>query len=255
MPGQAFQVIPVLDVLDGAAVHAVAGERSHYRPIRSGLHPGSEPLGLARAYRDLLGLGSLYVADLDAILHGTPNRSLYRELSCLGLDLWIDPGLRACEDVARLADVPHATLVAGLETIRGPDTLRQVLEGLGPERVVFSLDLKRGRPLTAEGAEWSSDDPLRLCGEAVELGARQLLVLDLARVGTGRGTGSDDLLRALHQEFRSARLELSVGGGIAAIEEVVAARDAGASAVMLGSALHDGRITRPMLERLRQGPD
>ena len=50
-----FRVIPVLDVKDGLAVHAVGGQRSHYRPVRSLLHPSADPLDLARAYRDILG--------------------------------------------------------------------------------------------------------------------------------------------------------------------------------------------------------
>ena len=53
-----FRVIPVLDIKNGQAVHAVAGIRSHYRPLQSILHPSCEPLELARAYRDLLDLRS-----------------------------------------------------------------------------------------------------------------------------------------------------------------------------------------------------
>ena len=67
-----FRVIPVLDVKNGQAVHAVGGIRSHYRPLQSLLHPSCEPLELARAYRDLLGLRELYLADLDAISGNDP---------------------------------------------------------------------------------------------------------------------------------------------------------------------------------------
>ena len=42
-------VIPVLDLLDGQAVHAVRGRRDDYRPIRSLLAATSEPLALAPA--------------------------------------------------------------------------------------------------------------------------------------------------------------------------------------------------------------
>src|SRR5947209_7775724 len=66
-PDPHMRIIPVLDLKAGLAVHAVAGDRAYYQPIRSILHQGSDPIGLARAYRDKLGLSDLYVADLDAI--------------------------------------------------------------------------------------------------------------------------------------------------------------------------------------------
>ena len=62
-----MRIIPVLDLQGGQAVHAIAGDRAHYRPIQSVLHEGPDPIGLARAYRDSLGLRDLYLADLDAI--------------------------------------------------------------------------------------------------------------------------------------------------------------------------------------------
>src|SRR5262249_58597615 len=62
MSESAFRVIPVLDVKDRIAVHAIGGIRSHYRPLLSKLHPSSDPIAIARAYRDVLGLHDLYLA-------------------------------------------------------------------------------------------------------------------------------------------------------------------------------------------------
>jgi len=251
MSDRRFKVIPVLDVLHGQAVRAVGGMRSHYRPIRSRLHPGSEPLPIARAYRDQLGLDSLYVADLDAILGAEPNRSLYRELGSLGLDLWIDAGIEDASDARKLQDLLHVTLVLGLETIRGPKAVRRTLDLMGKDRVVLSLDLRDGAPLVADGAEWSSQEPITLGDELIALGVGRFLLLDLARVGTGRGTGTGALLRELREKaIPDQPLEVSVGGGIATIEDVSRARSSGAAAVLIGSALHDGRITRSMLDSL-----
>ena len=40
----------------------------------------------------------------------------------------------------------------------------------------------------------------------------------------------------------------TVGGGITRVEEILELRDAGATAVLVGSAIHDGRIGRRELE-------
>jgi phosphoribosylformimino-5-aminoimidazole carboxamide ribotide isomerase len=245
----AFQVVPVLDVKDGLAVHAVAGQRSHYRPVQSLLHPTADPLELARAYRDILGCHELYLADLGAIASGGQNHPLYSELTDLGLEIWIDAGVRSEDDLPALVENRGITLVVGLETIRGASDLKAILRLAGADRVVFSLDLFAGEPRVPPGAAWASTDPDNLACELVDLGVRRLLLLDLSRVGTGSGTGTETLLTRL--SARHPGLEISVGGGISGLEKIHAVRDQGAAAVLVGSALHDGRIGRRELDPLR----
>ncbi|MBX6315285.1 MAG: hisA/hisF family protein [Isosphaeraceae bacterium] len=236
-----MRIIPVLDLKAGQAVHAVAGDRAHYQPIRTVLHEGSDPIGLARAYRDALGLSDLYLADLDAIAGSPPARPLYAELHRLGLDLWVDAGVRDLSSLPPLLDAGVSTIIVGLETVRGPEALAGLVERLGPA-LAFSLDLRDGRPLIAEGTEaaWGATHPRALAEAVIALGCRRLLLLDLARVGTGRGTGTLGLLadlRAVHP-----RLEIAAGGGISGPEDLRRLEDAGASAVLVGSAFHDGRV-------------
>jgi len=252
MVGLRFQVVPVLDVLRGEAVHAVGGERARYQPLRSILHPTSDPLELARAYRDTLGLSSLYLADLDAITGGTANAPLYRSIAGLGLDLWIDSGLKDERDLPPLLDLDseRISIVAGLESLGGPDALAAVLDRVGPDRLVVSLDLWAGRPITASPAAWNedADDAEALAARFVALGVRRLLLLDLTRVGKGTGPGVDRLLAAIRAA--ALEVEVSLGGGIVGIEGVERYRSQGASAVLIGSALHDGRIGRDQLAGL-----
>jgi phosphoribosylformimino-5-aminoimidazole carboxamide ribotide isomerase len=246
MFGSGFQVVPVLDVLRGEAVHAVGGARSRYQPLRSILHPGVDPLELARACRDALGLNALYLADLDAITGGAPNARLYHALGGLGLDLWIDPGLRDERDLAPLLDL-DCIVVAGLESLRGPEALAGVLDRVGPDRLIVSLDLWAGRPITASADAWgdAAADARATAARIVALGVRRLLLLDLTRVGKGDGPGVDSLFTSIQAD--APGVELSLGGGIVDIEGVERYRREGAAAVLIGSALHDGRIDRAQL--------
>ncbi len=242
MTNNSFQVIPVLDLKNGCAVAAIAGLRDHYQPVRSILHASSDPLELARALRDTLGLRALYLADLDAIAGSPPDVALYEKLIETGSHLIVDPGLRDLESAGRLLELDRASsaIVAALETLDGPIALREMIEELGAERTVFSLDLFNGRPRIAMPGAWKSTDPLDLAHEAIELGIRRLLLLDLARVGTGRGPGTLTLLsqiRAHHPD-----IQLIAGGGISRLSEVLELKAQGACAALVASALHDGRI-------------
>lgn len=237
-----LRVVPVLDVKHGVAVHAIGGERAHYRPLRSVLHPGSEPLGLACAYREALGLNELYLADLDAIAGAPADLRLYSGLRSLGIHSWVDAGLRDASSLGPLLDAGVGTVVAGLETLRGPEALADMVQRVGPDRLVFSLDLRRGAALVAEEAPWGDPDPLAIAERALALGVRRLLLLDLARVGRGQGTGTGPLLSALIAAHPGA--ELAVGGGVSGPSDLQSLAAAGAAGVLVGSALHDGRIGR-----------
>lgn len=245
-----FRVIPVLDVKQGVAVRAVAGDRAHYGPVRSLLHPGSDPVLLARALRRTLGFDELYLADLDAISGAAANVALYHELSTCGLSVWVDAGVRDLDSLGPLLRGEVATIVAGLETLRGPAALGAVLDRVGPESLVFSLDLRAGVPLIAEAARWGESDPRALARTALDLGVRRLLLLDLARVGIGQGPGTLPLLAELRSHEAGAGIEIIVGGGLSSAVELPALRRAGASAVLVGSALHDGKIGAADLELL-----
>ena len=75
-----MRLIPVMDLKDGLVVHAVRGERQRYQPVKSVLCPTAQPLDVALAFRDQLGLSELYIADLDAIQGSGDHRSLIAAL-------------------------------------------------------------------------------------------------------------------------------------------------------------------------------
>ena len=245
----------MLDVMHGQAVHAVGGRRAHYQPIQSILHASSEPIPLARALRDSLGLQTLYLADLDAIGGRPPRLDIYREIIDSGIHLWIDAGVRDVGSVAPLLvlDPSLNTIVAGLETVGSPRELAEIVNQAGAGRVIFSLDLFGGSPRPAAPAAWGTDDPRELAEAAIDCGVQHLLILDLARVGTSLGVGTGGLMAQIREGHPLVRL--TAGGGIARIEEVADLRDAGASAVLVGSAIHDGRIGVRELAKLEAGSD
>jgi phosphoribosylformimino-5-aminoimidazole carboxamide ribotide isomerase len=245
-----FPVIPVIDLLNGQAVHAIGGRRAYYRPIRSILHASSDPVPLARALCDSLGARTLYLADLDAIGGCLPHTDIYRIINSLNINIWIDCGLRDAASLAPLLVLNDSscTIIAGLETVRGPRELKEIVNQAGADRVVFSLDLFEGSPRIAALAAWGTENPRELAEAAIECGVCRLLILDLARVGTSRGLGTSRLMVQIRKAHPS--VPLIVGGGIARIEEVVDLRDAGAAAVLVASAIHDGRIGARELKQL-----
>ncbi|GAC1451819.1 MAG: HisA/HisF family protein [Isosphaeraceae bacterium] len=236
-----LRVIPVIDLRRGVAVHAVGGERALYRPVRSPLGPGDDPLRLAIAFRDVLGLEDLYVADLDAIEGGKAAFEFFRQAADSGLRLWVDAGL--VDDgagVDEILDAGVSHVIAATETLRGEASLRELARRTDRERLVFGLDLRGGVPVTGEGASWSAMEPEHLIETAVDAGFRRVLILDMARVGRGQGVGNLSLVARARGLY--PRLEVCVGGGVAGRSDLDALKALGVSAAFVGSALLDGRI-------------
>jgi phosphoribosylformimino-5-aminoimidazole carboxamide ribotide isomerase len=227
-----MRLIPVIDVLNGVVVRGVGGRRHEYRPIVSQLTSSVDPIEVASALIDAFHPHDIYLADLDAIGGATPAINIYREILGLGVGLWVDAGISDVASARRVADA-GCDMVAGLETISGPDVLGEIVDAVGPERTNFSFDLRNGEPLR----KWNSD-PIPA---AVACGIRRLIVLDLARVGGGHGTGTEQLCRQIATTYPN--VEVFAGGGIAGPDDLQMLEACGVRGALVASALHDGRIT------------
>ena len=214
------RVVGVIDLKDGTAVHAVRGERERYRPL-------GDPLAIARRF----ALEELYVADLDAIAGAGENDAAIRALASEAR-VMADAGVSEPERAQALLQLGVDRVVVGTETLADADALL-------PD-AVLSVDLRDGRTL--------SRDP-RLAGlpalDAVARlqrpGLHEVIVLDLARVGTG--TGPDvDAIAQIHAAF--PELELLAGGGVRDAADMRALAGAGAAGALVGTALHRGVTLR-----------
>src|SRR4051794_26918143 len=191
-----MQIIPVLDLAGGIAVHAQAGDRTRYAALESELVPGriGDALAVLRAFHSLLGIHTCYVADLDAIQGGAVQRGLIRELAAFHTGfsgaLLVDAGTHLPEGALEVLSCGASEVVVGLETLHAFSDLESIIAVVGPSRVVFSLDLRLGAPIlhsAMQDARGAGPEAMGLAEQAAATGVASILVLDLGRVGTGCG--------------------------------------------------------------------
>ncbi len=246
-----MKVIPVIDLLGGQVVRGIGGWRDEYRPIESRIAADARPATVARALIEQFGFDTVYVADLDAIVHQRPDTAAWREISGLGLRLWLDAGVGDRRFARRVieslrSNVNDFVLIVGLESLLSLEELSAITQhGDFP---VVSLDLRAGTPLTRI-PDWKDSTPLGIAGELEMCGVRELIVLDMADVGTSSGTSTLQLCRHLRE--RAPRQKLIAGGGVRGLDDLKALADAGCDAALVASALHDGRLTRADIERAK----
>ena len=190
--------------------------------------------------RDQAGSTEVYLADLDAIVDRVePAWPIFQALTDLGLTVWADVGIVDGTEAKRQLDAGVGQVVAGLETVRGPDALAALVGEVGAGRVVWSLDLRDGVPILPPVHTWVGDprDPASLTEQAVGAGVRQILRLDLATVGTGRGVAD---IPPIPRWWPG--VTWITGGGVTGAADLTALGERGYAAVLVGSAWHDGRI-------------
>ncbi len=239
-----MRIIPVLDLKGGVVVHARRGQRDDYEPVRSPLVDGCEPVPVARALCLAARAGSLYVADLDALGGAPVDVATLAGLSSVA-ELWVDAGATTPERAVALARAGVARNVIGTESL-GLEPAFEDRQFASGERTlnarlpnVLSIDLRDGR-LISRAPELAGREPAAAAPLAAALGVREVLVIDLARVGSGSGPPLDavaDLAAAL------PGLDVYAGGGVRDDDDLRALEAVGAAGALVASALHEGRVT------------
>ena len=111
----------------------------------------------------------------------------------------------------------------GTESLPGAEALRRLRAELPDAPLVLSLDLRGGRLLSPDPA-LAGLDAADALARLADAGAREAIVLDLARVGSGEGPDVA-LLGELHARFPD--VELLAGGGVRDAADLRALADAG----------------------------
>jgi phosphoribosylformimino-5-aminoimidazole carboxamide ribotide isomerase len=245
------QIVGVVDLRAGRAVHARGGFRDRYQPVTTcaGVAIDGDPIALATTYRDALQVSQLYVADIDAISGEEPEDTIVDALLSLGLPLWLDAGISTWQRAQEVINRGVARVVVGLETLSSFEALDVICISVGGHRVAFSLDLKNSVPLRSPGttlragepgvrASSGAGDPALLAARAARAGVGAIIVLDLARVGMGGGV---DL--ALIGAVRAAApgVMLLAGGGVRGDEDLAVLSQAGCDGVLAATMLHRAR--------------
>jgi HisA/HisF family protein len=228
-----MRIVPVLDLQGGVVVHARRGQRSEYAPLRSPLVNGCEPVAVARALCAVCRTSTLYVADLDALAGAPIDVATLTGLAAVA-EPWVDAGATTPERAASLARAGVARNVVGTESLGAGEA-----GPAGGPRQILSVDLRDGA-LISPRPELAGRDPAAAAPLAIALGVREVLVIDLARVGSGSGPPLDavaQLAEAL------PGLKIYAGGGVRNDADLRALESAGATGALVATALHEGRIS------------
>ena len=235
-----MQIIPVIDIRNSIAVRAVAGERSRYAPLKVRLIDNADPAQVLKSLLRDFGFSICYIADLDAIERQQLNRCSIAEMVRTGVALIVDAGAATVEAIEALLETGVRQVVLSSESMHDLTQLAAFAKRFDPASLIFSIDLRHGELLVRD-ASWHGNSPLDLVRFVIACGIRELIVLDLAAVGTGLGIPTLQLCQDIRR--LSPDVRIISGGGVDSVASVADAALAGLDGLLIASALHDGRLT------------
>lgn len=226
-----MQVIPAIDLRDGACVQLVGGSYADER-VRI-----TDPVSVAARWASA-GFERLHVVDLDAATgRGTNREVVTRLLAASGVRLQCGGGVREIDSIEELLAAGASEVVLGTKAIEDREWLEQAA-ALYPNRLIVAADA-RGRNVTSRG--WSETLSVEVTTLVKELNRLPLAAILVTAVDLeGRMQGADvGLMREL---ALLSRVPLQASGGVGTLADLRDLAGAGVSAAIVGMALYTGAL-------------
>ena len=222
--------IPVLDLKDGQAVSGKSGLRDTYQPLQTVFAPSANPVEIAQGLK-LNGADELYIADLDLIESNGHNINDIKMVNTI-IPVIMDAGVKNAEGFSFFLDYAFK-LIVPTETLESLDELYEIFEKYPKERIIISVDVKDNELFCK-----NLDLTLKEFKEVlVDIGASQIILLDISSVGTNNGYNKE-----LLDEFKDLKDCLIIGGGLNK-ESIDELERLGIKKVLVGTSLHSGEIS------------
>ncbi|WP_265109374.1 1-(5-phosphoribosyl)-5-[(5-phosphoribosylamino)methylideneamino]imidazole-4-carboxamide isomerase [Halosolutus halophilus] len=228
----AFEVIPAVDVQDGEVVQLVQGERGTEKTY-------GDPVEAARRWIDA-GAETLHLVDLDGAFEGDRANAdaIEAVIDAVDVPTQLGGGIRTAADAIDLLDRGVDRVILGTAAVENPEIVAEISETY-PEGVVVSLDAKGGEVVVEGWTEGAGVSPVEAAERYEDLGAAAILFTNVDVEGQLEGVATEPVRELVD----ATEMPVIASGGVATIEDVRALADAGAAAVVVGSALYEGRFT------------
>lgn len=229
------RMIPCLDVDGGRVVKGVKFQN---------LRDAGDPVTRSADYEGQ-GADEIVLLDVSATSEGRSNNleMVARVRQAISIPLTVGGGIRSVDDARRLLEAGADRVGINTAAVDRPDLISEMSQLFGAQCVVVSVDAasdQTGWHVMVNGGKTATGlNAVEWCGRAAKLGAGEILLTSWDRDGTGDGYD----LGLIRETSRALTIPLIASGGANSSQDMIEAIDAGASAVLVASILHDSRTT------------
>ena len=242
-----LRVIPVIDIMQGKVVHALKGYRNEYLPLSSKILETDDPVEVASELKRKFEFDELYVADLDGIMKDEITLSVLCNICKTGnLKVMVDAGVSNATKAQALLSSGVAGIIVGTETLEDLEDLLTIVNLSRNVPIIGSIDIKDGKVLS-KCRELSGVSPSKVAKLFKDCGVKQIMLLDISRVGSEAGVKIDIAKSILNK----VSLPLLVGGSVSSLKDIFALRTIGVSGVLVATVLHNAKLNKQEIDFVR----
>ena len=225
-------IMPAVDIKNGKCVQLVQGE------------PGSEmvkidnPEKVAKYWEDL-GAKNIHVIDLSGTIDGETSFDIIKKiLNEVSVPIQLGGGIRNLDYARQLLDLDIERLIIGTMGIQQPETITQLSDEYGPERIMISLDSKDNKVVIKGWQEKIDKSPSEIANDFKEHGAGSILFTNVDVEGLLGGFYTEPV----ENLKKSVDLPIVYSGGITTIDDIKKLNESGVEGIVIGSALYTDKI-------------
>ncbi len=225
-------IIPAVDIRNGKCVQLVGGEpgtgERYGDPVDSAVRWENE------------GASCIHVVDLDAAMgEGENFGKIIEILANLRADVQVSGGIRKPEKAFELLGNGATRVIIGTAALENPDIVDTLVEKAGGDSVLVALDVKNDKIAIEGWKKEAEDDLYETAKKFEEMGVGGFLFTNVDVEGRMKGLDP----KPIEKLVKHVNVPVIASGGVKSIQDVKKAKEAGASALVIGTALYEGKIT------------
>lgn len=244
-----FELIPAIDLRGGRCVQLRQGKKEDEI-----FASAENPVEIARGWV-IQGARRLHVIDLDGAFQEEKNNLgvIKKIADAEGVrekaKIQVGGGIRSYETAVELLETGIDRIIFGTVALKSPHLIEQVANAFSPERVMVALDARKGKVAIDGWQEVTGVNATEAAKQVERLGAGSLLFTNIDVEGLMEGVDQE----IIAEFVSSVSIPVVIAGGVSSVEDIGKIKDAGASGVVMGSALYKGKLDFNELLRRRQG--
>ncbi|MGD9710576.1 MAG: 1-(5-phosphoribosyl)-5-[(5-phosphoribosylamino)methylideneamino]imidazole-4-carboxamide isomerase [Thermomicrobiales bacterium] len=226
-------LFPAIDLRGGRCVRLIEGDFNRETVF------GDDPASMAEQWQ-AQGAQWIHIVDLDGARDGVPRNaaSIAAIRDRITIPIQVGGGIRTEEDVHRYLDAGIDRVVLGTIAIYEPELIQSISAKWG-DRLAVGLDARNGK---LAGSGWIDQTEASALNTALDLrsrGVQTFIYTDITRDGTLIGPNLTEI-RVMVNALGDGVI---ASGGVSQRADLIGILKTGASGVIVGRALYDGRIT------------
>ena len=225
-------LFPAIDIVQGKAVRLFKGDYDRMTVY------SDNPAEVALDFK-ACGARHIHIVDLEGAKDGgTPNlETVVNIKKTSGLYCEIGGGIRSMEVVERYLGAGIDRVILGTAAVEDEAFLREAVKQYG-DRIAVGADIRDGFIAVKGWLERSAVTADEFFSRMEDIGVKTIICTDISRDGAMKGTNLD-LYRTMNRRYQ---VNITASGGVSSMDDVIALRDMGLSAAIIGKAYYTGAI-------------